>query len=77
MWYALSEKRKVHERTTYSLLDWLGDVGGLFDGLFLIVHWLIQPSVAYAAKNMIVAKVFPSFREGSPISSITKSKTCG
>ena len=32
---------KVHNRKTYSLLDWLGDVGGLLDGMYLIVELLI------------------------------------
>jgi len=27
---------KVHKRKTYSLLDWIGDVGGLLDGMYLI-----------------------------------------
>jgi len=26
----------VHKRKTYSLLDWIGDVGGLLDGMYLI-----------------------------------------
>ena len=29
---------KVHQRKTYSLLDWLGDVGGFLDGLYLIAE---------------------------------------
>ena len=36
MWLELESKRLVHERSTYSFLDWLGDVGGLFDGLILV-----------------------------------------
>ena len=31
----------VHNRKTYSLLDWLGDVGGLLDGLYLVVEFFI------------------------------------
>ena len=34
---------KVIERSTYSLLDWLGDVGGLYDGLKLIGTALVSP----------------------------------
>ena len=31
----------IHNRKTYSLLDWLGDVGGLLDGLYLLVEFFI------------------------------------
>ena len=31
----------MHNRKTYSLLDWLGDVGGLLDGLYLLVEFFI------------------------------------
>ena len=29
----LSQEQTVIERSTYSLLEWIGDIGGLFDGL--------------------------------------------
>ena len=29
----MNKDRKIYERTTYKALDWLSDVGGLFDGL--------------------------------------------
>ena len=31
----------MHNRKTYSLLDYLGDVGGLLDGLYLLVEFFI------------------------------------
>jgi len=31
----------MHKRKTYSLLDWIGDVGGLLDGLYLICEILV------------------------------------
>jgi len=31
----------MHKRKTYSLLDWIGDVGGLLDGLYLIGEILV------------------------------------
>ena len=34
---------KVIERQTYSLLEWLGDIGGLFDALRLIGAGLVAP----------------------------------
>ena len=36
------------ERQTYSLLDWIGDIGGLFDGLNLLISKFIAPIAAFA-----------------------------
>ena len=33
MWLELDKEHQIIQRQTYSLLEWLGDVGGLFDGL--------------------------------------------
>ena len=30
-------------RVTYGLLVWLGDVGGLIDGVFLIAEFIVLP----------------------------------
>ena len=32
----LSADMTMHEREIYSLLEWLGDVGGLYDGLRIV-----------------------------------------
>ena len=37
----MSVDRQVYERSVYTALDWLGDVGGLLDGLREIGFWLI------------------------------------
>ena len=42
------------ERNTYSLLEWLGDVGGLFDGLVLIAHFSTSPIVVFALKTELL-----------------------
>mmetsp|Transcript_16052 Transcript_16052/g.20333 ORF Transcript_16052/g.20333 Transcript_16052/m.20333 type:complete len:101 (-) Transcript_16052:837-1139(-) len=47
-----------HERGTYSLLEWLGDVGGLFDALKIIGHWLVVPFASYALKTELVSSIF-------------------
>ena len=31
------------ERSTYSLLDYLGDLGGLFDALWYIARFIVKP----------------------------------
>lgn len=33
----------VVQRDTYSILDWLGDLGGLFDALLIIIGLLVGP----------------------------------
>ena len=44
---------KVHNRKTYSLLDWLGDVGGLLDGMYLIGELLIAGYSASSLKSYL------------------------
>ena len=54
------------ERATYSALDWLGDVGGLFDGLKIIASLLVAPISALAANDILLTQVFkfmPSQRD--------------
>ena len=50
-------------RKTDSLLDWLGDWGGLLDGLNFIVDTLVSPLSAYMMKSKLVqllVKIIPS-----------------
>ena len=46
----LSMDQNVIERQTYSILEWLGDVGGLFDMLGLLGGLLIGPFTAFSLK---------------------------
>ena len=48
------------ERQTYSILEWLGDVGGLFDGLMLIGKFFILPIGGLALKLKLLTTVFLS-----------------
>ena len=41
----------IINRQTYSLLDWLGDLGGLFDALYLIGYALIAPLANFALNS--------------------------
>ena len=40
--------KKRFSRQTYSLLDWLGDIGGLSDALLPIVGLLVSPLSSFA-----------------------------
>ena len=42
------------ERSTYSALDLLGDVGGLFDGLRIILRVFLSPLVVLAIKDKVL-----------------------
>lgn len=48
VWLELSSSLTTIERQTYSLLDWLGDVGGLFEGLNVIGAYILAPIASYA-----------------------------
>ena len=58
MWFNLDAKQNVIERSTYSLLDWLGDVGGLFDGLILMTRWFVSPLVVFALRAKLLSQIF-------------------
>ena len=50
--------KKVINRSTYGLLDWLGDVGGLNDALYLIAHLMLAPYYAYCNLSFIMINIF-------------------
>ena len=55
----VSTDMQVTERRAYSILEWLGDVGGLLDALRYIGYYLITPITAF---HMHVALLTQSFR---------------
>ena len=57
-YFQLSKEVQVIKRSTYSVLDWLGDVGGLYDGLKIIASFLIAPISSLAAKDLLLTQVF-------------------
>lgn len=48
---------KTIEKSLYSLLDWLGDWGGLSDALFLIADFLLAPLSIFALKTHLAVKL--------------------
>ena len=53
-YFELSNQKLLIERETYSALEWLGDVGGLFDGLRLTAHIFIGPIATYSIKSHLL-----------------------
>ena len=47
---SFSNDLTIIERQTYSSLEWLGDVGGLFDALLFLGSSLITPITAFTVK---------------------------
>ena len=45
-------------RQTYSLLDWLGDMGGLLDALYLIGMIVMSPFAEFALKTELLSSIF-------------------
>lgn len=48
----------AYERQTYSLLDWLGDIGGLLDAFRLIGAFLVGPVASYALQAKLASRIF-------------------
>ena len=48
----------VIERQTYGLLEWLGDIGGLFDALIIIGKILVGPISAFNLKATLLSRIF-------------------
>ena len=49
-WIEISSSLTTVERKTYSSLEWLGDVGGLFEGLKIISGFFIAPIASFALR---------------------------
>ena len=54
----VSNQTRNFSRSVYSLLDYLGDVGGLLDGLKLIASTLIAPVGGYNYITLLLTKLF-------------------
>ena len=48
----------VTERESYSLLEWLGDIGGLLDAQFYICRFLVGPIATFRLKSLLLSSVF-------------------
>ena len=50
--------QNVIERQTYSFLEWLGDIGGLYDALRLIGLLMMSPFSSFFLKAELLSQVF-------------------
>ena len=58
MSFEASKHERNFSRSVYSILDYLGDVGGLLDGLKLIASALIAPFSGYSYITVLLTKLF-------------------
>ena len=63
------QDQKVTTRQTYGILDWLGDIGGLIDFLFLIFSMILGPYTSFMQKSLLLSKIF-SFQASNPITTV-------
>lgn len=49
---------KITERSTYGILEWLGDIGGLYDALYLIGLALVSPFAKFSLNNELISALF-------------------
>ena len=54
----LNQDTKVTSRQTYSLLEWLGDVGGLADALYIIGYIMLGEIELACLKDYLLTKIF-------------------
>ena len=57
-WLELSPSLTTIERQTYHMLEWLGDVGGLFEGLSVIGSFLVARIATFAMKMELLTFTF-------------------
>ena len=53
----LGQDLQVTERSTYSVLDLLGDVGGLFDALRIMGSFLVLPFASTALGSSLMLRI--------------------
>ena len=61
--YEINLDRRRIQRSVYSLLDWIGDVGGLLEAMFVILSVLI---VIYQYKTFEIYMIQNLFKLKSP-----------
>ena len=54
----LGKELTTWNRQTYSVLDYVGDIGGLFDGLRYACKLILAPLSSYALQNNILTTLF-------------------
>ena len=62
----LSPDLKIWTRETYSILDYLGDLGGLYDALYLILNFIAAPIASFNMQSAIMSDTFTVIKSWRP-----------
>jgi len=54
----MSLDKLVVNRQTYSLLDWMGDLGGLFDALYIFCNFIVMPVSVFNLQATLMSRLF-------------------
>ena len=55
---SLKDEVKVVKRKVYTILDMVGDIGGLYDGLIIITSFILTLYNTSAFDSALVANIF-------------------
>lgn len=72
-WVEQGQTKTKIERSTYGLLDWVGDVGGLADGLIYLIKVFVSPFAALQMKAKLhfrLARLSNSVSKNAGLSAI-------
>ena len=58
LWLELKQTRTTYERNTYNMLDLVGDLGGLYDGLSIIARIIVGPVAYFALNARMLSAIF-------------------
>ena len=72
--HVVGPDRLVINRETYSFLDYLGDLGGLFDALFFLSSAIVAPVATFSMKATILSHFF-RFKPKDELSSDVENKS--
>ena len=61
-------------RQTYSLLEWVGDIGGLYDGLSLLVNYFVSPFASFVLRQILLSENFSQVKKSTHSNSVTYEK---
>ena len=73
--FKVSIDRQNYSRETYSLLDWMGDLGGLIDALIIVTNYIVAPFAGYRLQAALTSSLF-RFIESEP-NKLNKSQSSG
>ena len=62
----MSPDLEVTERQTYNLLEYLGDIGGLFDALRYMGIFILGPFVSFSLQSKLLNSLFRFVSSVSP-----------